>query len=465
VVLTVEDLTRRAAASERREALLRALTEQTRGAVANIRAAVETMLDYPDMDAAGQQQFAGIIQDEAQRLSTQVEQATPKPEEVAGDPSLLEDILAADLLEAIESRLAGDEIGCAVSPPADDVWLVVDTFGVIRTVSDLVAWLVEQEAVGSVRLVVQPLDRYAGLDVRWHGVPLDSARLGEWSGRPQVRAWLDRHGCETWSGHDEDEAYVRLLVPKATVQAPAARAAAQAAAQAAPEAQAPVDRSEFYDFDLFRIVEEVSPEWDARAIGDLAYTVFDTETTGLSPAEGDEIISIGAVRVVNRRVLRTETYEQLVDPRRKIPAASYAIHGISGDMVRGQPVIEQVLPEFWRFAEDTVLVGHEVGFDMRFIARKEAAAGVRFTQPLLDTRLLSAIVHPEQERHGLDAIAERLGVSVIGRHTALGDALVTGEVFVRLLGLLEARGLRTLGDVRAAAARATVATTAPPPAR
>jgi DNA polymerase-3 subunit epsilon len=70
---------------------------------------------------------------------------------------------------------------------------------------------------------------------------------------------------------------------------------------------------------------------------------------------------------------------------------------------------------------------------------------VRFTQPVLDTLLLSAAVHPTLEDHRLESIAERLGVRVIGRHTALGDALVTAEVFLRLLALLGERGIETLG--------------------
>jgi DNA polymerase III subunit epsilon len=65
---------------------------------------------------------------------------------------------------------------------------------------------------------------------------------------------------------------------------------------------------------------------------------------------------------------------------------------------------------------------------------------------VLDTLLLSVIVHPSQEGHNLEAVAERLGVSVIGRHTALGDALVTGEIFLRLLPLLAEHGILTLGQ-------------------
>jgi len=184
----------------------------------------------------------------------------------------------------------------------------------------------------------------------------------------------------------------------------------------------------------------------ARRLGELAYTVFDTETTGLEPSAGDEIISIGAVRIVNGRLLKNEVFEKLVDPQRPLNPASARVHGIDAAALAGQPTIETVLPEFHRFCEDTVLVAHNAAFDMRFLELKEKAAGVRFDQPVLDTLLLSAVAHPDFADHRLEAIAERLGVPVLGRHTALGDALVTGEVLLRLLVLLGERGIATLGE-------------------
>jgi DNA polymerase III subunit epsilon len=123
----------------------------------------------------------------------------------------------------------------------------------------------------------------------------------------------------------------------------------------------------------------------------------------------------------------------------------------------GSPSIEEVLPLFARFAQGTVLVGHNVAFDLRFLELKEARTGVRFTQPVLDTLLLSAVVSPDDEDHSLEAMAARLGASVVGRHTALGDAILTGEIFLKQVSLLSAQGLHTLGDVREAARQSYLA--------
>ena len=72
---------------------------------------------------------------------------------------------------------------------------------------------------------------------------------------------------------------------------------------------------------------------------------------------------------------------------------------------------------------------------------------------MLDTLLLSALVHPQQESHQLEAIAERFEVAVLGRHSALGDAMVTAEVFLKLLPRLAEQGIHTLGQARDAAQR------------
>jgi DNA polymerase III epsilon subunit family exonuclease len=175
------------------------------------------------------------------------------------------------------------------------------------------------------------------------------------------------------------------------------------------------------------------------------------EAPGMVQARGDAVDRHGVAFWFERERARHQGFEQLVDPQRPISAASIPIHGIQPAMLAGQPAIDKVLPAFHAFAQDTVLVAHNAAFDMQFLQLKEAGTGVRFEQPVLDTLLLSTAVHPHQESHALEAIAERLGILVQGRHTALGDATVTAQVFLKMLPLLADKGINTLGQARAAA--------------
>ena len=104
-----------------------------------------------------------------------------------------------------------------------------------------------------------------------------------------------------------------------------------------------------------------------------------------------------------------------------------------------------------------MLVAHNAAFDMRFLQLKEERTGLRFDQPVIDTLLLSAVIHPNQETHKLEAIAARLGINVIGRHTALGDAFVTGEVFLKMIPLLNDMGIHTLRQALEAAEKTYLA--------
>ena len=219
--------------------------------------------------------------------------------------------------------------------------------------------------------------------------------------------------------------------------------------------QAPViagSRPEFYDFDLFRTDDENIDLLDT-SLKNITYTVFDTETTGLNPDGGDEIISIAAVRIVNKRIVYQDIFEELVDPRRDIPMESYKIHGINYEMVSGKKDINHILPVFKKFTSNTVLVGHNIAFDMKMLKVKEKTTHIRFSNPVLDTLLLSAILHPIHEQHDLENIANRLGVNIIGRHTALGDTIATAEIFLKLLPILHSNGILTLNDAIKASQR------------
>jgi DNA polymerase III epsilon subunit family exonuclease len=214
----------------------------------------------------------------------------------------------------------------------------------------------------------------------------------------------------------------------------------------------PAARPVFYDFDLFhRSLPQTALE--ERALSELAYTVFDTETTGLDPSAGDEIVAIGAARIINGRLAPGDTFDCLVDPGRSVDPRSARVHGLTDALLRGQPTLAVVLPRFHAFCADTVLVGHNVAFDLRFLQLKERATGVHFRQPVLDTLLLAAVLDAHSEDDRLEAIAHRFGIEVLARHTALGDALITAEVFLKMLPLLAARGIANLRQARAASER------------
>ncbi|MCM2251928.1 MAG: exonuclease domain-containing protein [Ramlibacter sp.] len=458
-VLILEDITRAVEDNSRRDQLLQHLTEGSRAALANLRAAAETMQQYPEMDAPRRQRFFEVIADEAGKLSRRLEEALATQGDAPRTPWLLEDMLADDLVFALRGSLPDgpkilDEPAAAAAPP---LWLSVNSYAMVQALSHLATRLAAAFGLAEVGLELGAVGRWVRLSLCWPAGALDPALLHEWENQPlaigavagaaTLKQVLDQHGAEIWFQGDAADARQRLCL-----QLPAAQPE-----QAVPLPRAHGGRPVYYDFDLFS--QPVGrPELDDRPLGELTYTVFDTETTGLDPSSGDEIISIGAVRILNGRLLEQEFFDRLVRPRTAVRRESQAIHGIAPSMLAGQPFIEKVLPAFQRFAEDTVLVAHNAAFDMRLLQIAQERTGVVFAQPVLDTLLLSALVHPgHADDHRLEQIAARLGVQVIGRHTALGDAIVTGEVFLKLVPLLAERGIRTLKQAREASQRTAYA--------
>jgi DNA polymerase-3 subunit epsilon len=156
------------------------------------------------------------------------------------------------------------------------------------------------------------------------------------------------------------------------------------------------------------------------------------------------------VRIVKLQMLSGERFDQLVNPGRDIPAETTKIHGINAEMVRSKPGIEEILPMFDQFVADTILVAHNAAFDMRMLQTYEAQTKIKFSNPVLDTLLLSAVIHSAHDNHNLKDIARRLGVDVLGRHTAIGDATTTAMIFLKMIPLLGNMGIYTLKEAREA---------------
>ncbi|MEW2917090.1 3'-5' exonuclease [Ruegeria sp. ANG10] len=216
----------------------------------------------------------------------------------------------------------------------------------------------------------------------------------------------------------------------------------ESAANIAPEAARPL----VYDFDLLN--SAAAGEFESLALRDLCFVVFDTETTGLLPHK-DEIVQIGAVRVVNGRIVQGERLDILVDPGMPIPPASTKVHHISDHMVQGAPDIAAAGRTFHQFARDAVIVAHNAPFDMAFLRRHAKRMDVDWDHPILDTVLLSAVLFGASDKHTLDALCDRLEIAIPHdlRHTALGDAVATAQALVKMLPMLQARGMTTFGAV------------------
>lgn len=452
-VLMLDNVTRDFEEETLRDQLLHGLTERSRSSLANIQAAVE-MLSLPDLDPNMRERFLSVVGEEVGAMSQRVTELTQRTTQGLKTRWPLEEMLGADFLFAAQQRV---EAYCkrtvSVESLDSSIWLRVDSFTLIQALGYLAERLVDEYQVRFLRIRLQTVGGRAQLDLIWNGQVMstetmmswevDSMRFGAESTPLTVRDVVERHGGEMWFERERvrHEAFFRFLLPLADAQEQLERSQIL---------QHNDSRPEYYDFDLFQVTEQ-GRALDDRPLTELSYTVFDTETTGLNPSGGDEIIQIGATRIVNNKLLRQECFEQLVDPGRLIPEASIPIHGITQDMVLGKPRIGEVLPAFHRFAQDTVLVAHNAAFDLRFLQLQEASTGLTFQHPVLDTLLLSAVVHPNQESHSLEAIAERFNITVLGRHTALGDAMVTAEVLLRLIPLLQEMGITTMRQAREAA--------------
>jgi DNA polymerase-3 subunit epsilon/CBS domain-containing protein len=173
--------------------------------------------------------------------------------------------------------------------------------------------------------------------------------------------------------------------------------------------------------------------------------VIDTETTGLDPRHA-RIVEIAAVPLVGGR-LGAESFRSLVQPGEPIPPSASAIHGIDDAAVAAAPRFAQMWPDFLKAADGAVVIGHTIGFDLAVIARECKRAGLSWTpRYTLDTRLLAAIVAPALADHTIETLASWLGVKVEDRHSALGDAAATANIFRALVPKLREGGIRTLAE-------------------
>ena len=165
------------------------------------------------------------------------------------------------------------------------------------------------------------------------------------------------------------------------------------------------------------------------------FTVFDTETTGLDPRKGDKIIEIAGLKIIDGEIREDISFVELVNPERTIPWEAKQVNKISDEDVASCPTIDQILPKFFDFAKDTILVAHNANFDLGFLEiEKELCWGYMEVPECLCTMRLSQTLYPSEFRHNLDAVSARMGISMPeNRHRALPDVIMTASALLKMI--------------------------------
>jgi DNA polymerase-3 subunit epsilon len=439
-VLTLRDVTADIATHAGQDRLLAEIFDRIRRPAAGLQTTIGVLSDHGEPDP----RLTDALIGEAKTLVGAITELGQRYEADRGGWAPLPATRSDDLIDGFSARVEALGLTVTTDGPAVDPSLILrcDGFEIVALMALIAQQAAKAGLADTFALAVSEDGAGAAIDLSWKGPSVTIGALDAWLGMPidptmpdlTGQSILASHATECWPETAEERALIRLPLRDA---------------RRAERHVAPLSRAVTYDFDLlFSQASRALADTPLRA---LTYVVFDTETTGLLPDEGDEIVQIAGVRLVNGRRIAGEVFDTLVNPGRPIPPVATAVHGITNEMVEGAAGVDDVLIRFHTFAEDAVLIAHNAPFDMTFLRRREGMLGRKFDHPVLDTVLLSAVVYGQTESHSLDALVERLAITIPeeARHTALGDTIATADAFLKLLPMLEGKGIHSFGDLLA----------------
>lgn len=160
------------------------------------------------------------------------------------------------------------------------------------------------------------------------------------------------------------------------------------------------------------------------------YAVIDVETTGLSPKH-ERLTEVAIIIVEEGKVV--DEFSSLLNPEKKIPYRITQLTGINNQMVQEAPHFFEIAKQIVQMTEGCIFVAHNASFDYRFIQAEFARYGFDYQRRLLDTVKLSRKLMPGFRSYSLGKLTSQLGIQIKDRHRALGDAMATAELFIKLL--------------------------------
>lgn len=413
------------------EHLLNQTVEGIRRPASAIAALLDVVEAVPDMPVDRRGEFRSAMRSELARLDQTIESVATREDETNHELWPIREVAVEQIFRALDQHIPEP-----VSSEKADQYVHCDGFAITEILSGIVHEMMKDQRRSNPKMEAFAKNGEVLLQASWNGAPVQFGELERWLDQPISPAYGRYTGRDALRAHrtgiwiEKTGGTPKLVLPLKNAEAPTE-----------VSTDLPV---EFYDFNL---TAHIDAALEDRPLRELPFIVFDTETTGLDTTR-DEVVQISAVRILGGRLLSGETFDQLVNPGRSIPKASEDVHGISDAMVQDAARFEDVAGHFKAYCDGSVLVAHHAAFDMSFLARLKARGGPAIENPAICTARLSLHLFPHDSDHTLDGLAARFGITIPPekRHTALGDSIATAEVLLKMIPLLEERGVTTLRD-------------------
>ncbi|WP_077621627.1 3'-5' exonuclease [Sediminibacillus massiliensis] len=195
----------------------------------------------------------------------------------------------------------------------------------------------------------------------------------------------------------------------------------------------------FFELDAYRKLNErleyfhEDPRIRYQDLGEVSFTIFDLETTGLIPDLGHEVISIGAIQLTGLKYCRKQTFHKIIRPIRPVSKRIKDLTGIDKSEIKNAGLFIEAFDKFLDYSKGSILVAHPAKFDIRFLKTMLKRWKLPDYEPLVvDSQSMAKWLYPGLD-YQLDPLIRHFGINKLERHHALNDAIMTAELFELLL--------------------------------